>query len=69
MSAEWQLNNMLFKVYHQELVILSGSSQLCDEIGLHPRKKNVFDKPRTGNSNILGNLMDSFTLKDYVLSC
>lgn len=63
-------NNMLFKVYHQELVILSGSSQLCDEIGLLPRKKKkVFDKPPTGKSNILGNLMDSFTLKDYVLSC
>lgn len=33
------------------------------------KKKKVFDKPPTGKSNILGNLMDSFTLKDYMISC
>lgn len=33
-SAELQLNNMLFKVYLQESVTLSGSSCLYDEVGL-----------------------------------
>lgn len=36
-SAELQLNNMLFTAYQS--VTLSGSSCLCDEVGLVPGRK------------------------------